>query len=155
MRGETMLAGWKNMHPEVHYGKELVDLYEHIDDPVYLKKQETFASWYENPINLPGRWYLQAITQLFRENRLAKGRFVGLGRPLSLKDITCPVYLLAGEGDDITPKEQVFEAEPLLGTPADRIEKKLVPGGHIGLFMGSRTLKDTWPGIARWIAAVD
>src|SRR5271165_1844722 len=43
------------------------------DDPAYLKKEETFESWYENPIDLPGRWYLQAIVQLFKENRLAKG----------------------------------------------------------------------------------
>lgn len=101
---------------------------------------------------MPGRWYLQAVVQLFKENRLAKGAFVGLGRPLNLKDITCPVYLLAGEQDDITTKEQVFDADKYLGTQKDRIERKLVPGGHIGLFMGSRTLKDTWPEIAHWIS---
>jgi poly(3-hydroxyalkanoate) synthetase len=151
MRGKFMLDGWKNMHPEEHYIKQHVDLYEHIDDPVYLKKEEIFESWYENPIDLPGRWYLQAVVQLFKENRLAKGSFVGLGRRLNLKDIACPVYLLAGESDDITTKEQVFDAAKFLGTRKDRIESKLVPGGHIGLFMGSRTLKDTWPGIARWI----
>lgn len=151
MRGGMMLQGWKGMHPAEHYIKEHIDLYEHIDDPAYLSKEETFERWYENPIDLPGRWYLQAIVQLFKENRLAKGRFVGLGRRLSLKDIVCPVYLLAGEADDITTKEQVFDAENYLGTPKDKIERKLVPGGHIGLFMGSRTLKETWPGIARWI----
>jgi poly(3-hydroxybutyrate) depolymerase len=151
MRGEIMLRGWKNMHPEEHYIQNHVDLYEHIDDPVYLKKQETFESWYENPIDLPGRWYLQAIVQLFKENRFAKGTFVGLGRRLDLKDITCRVYLLAGASDDITTREQVFDAEKYLGTPRDGIQKQLVPGGHIGLFMGSRTLKETWPGIARWI----
>ena len=153
MRGKFMLEGWKNMHPEEHYIKQHIDLYEHIDDPAYIKKEEIFESWYENPIDLPGRWYLQAIVQLFKENRLAKGSFVGLGRRLNLRDITCPVYLLAGEADDITTSEQVFDAEKYLGTPKDRIEKKLVPGGHIGLFMGSRTLKETWPGIARWIAS--
>jgi hypothetical protein len=42
----------------------------------------------------------------------------------------------------------------LLGTPNDRIQKKLVPGGHIGLFMGSRTLEETWPEIARWITGL-
>jgi poly(3-hydroxyalkanoate) synthetase len=151
MRGETMLRGWKNMNPEEHYIKSHIDLYEHINDPVYLKKEETFESWYENPIDLPGRWYLQAIVQLFKENRLAKGTFVGLGHRLNLKQITCPVYLLAGESDDITTREQVFDAEKHLGTPKDKIQKQLVPGGHIGLFMGSRTLKETWPGIARWI----
>lgn len=152
MSGELMLAGWKNMHPEEHYIKQHIDLYEHLDDPIYLSKEETFERWYENPIDLPGRWYLQAIVQLFKENRLAKGTFVGLGRRLNLNDITCPVYLLAGDADDITTREQVFDAEKYLGTPTDQIEKKLVPGGHIGLFMGSRTLKETWPEIARWIA---
>lgn len=154
MRGSIMLQGWKGMHPEQHYFRDHVDLYEHIDDPAYLAKTETFKSWYENPIDLPGRFYLQAIVQLFKENRLAKGRFVGLGRRLNLKTITCPAYLLAGEDDDITPKEQVFAAEELLGTPRNQITKALVPGGHIGLFMGNRTLKTSWPAIARWIAAV-
>ena len=107
-----------------------------------MKKEETFESWYENPIDLPGRWYMQAITQLFKENRLAKGIFVALGRRLNLKDITCPTYLLAGETDDITTREQVFDAEKFLGTAKNKIEKKLVPGGHIGLFMGSRTLQE-------------
>ncbi|MBV8441687.1 MAG: alpha/beta fold hydrolase [Hyphomicrobiales bacterium] len=152
MRGKLMLAGWKNMHPEKHYVEEHFDLYEHMDDPGYRERVEVFDSWYEDPLDLPGRWYLQAIRQLFKENRLAKGEFVGLGRRLNLKAIVCPVYLLAGESDDITTSEQVFAAENLVGTPKSRIEKKLAPGGHIGLFMGSRTLKETWPTIARWLA---
>ena len=115
------------------------------------EKEETFRSWFENPIDLPGRWYLQAITQLFKENRLAKGTFVGLGRRLDLRHVSCPVYLLAGESDDITKPEQVFNAEHLIGTPSNKVEKRLVPGGHIGLFMGSRTLEQAWPDIARWI----
>jgi poly(3-hydroxyalkanoate) synthetase len=76
---------------------------------------------------LPGRWYLQVIKQLFKENRLAKGEFVALGRKLNLRDIK------------------------YLGTPRDRIVQKTVPGGHIGLFMGARTLKEYWPSIAQWI----
>ena len=115
-------------------------------------RAETFESWYENPIDLPGRWYLQVIKQLFKEKRFAKGTFVGLGRCLNLKDVTCPVYMLAGKSDDITSTEQVFNAANYLGTPQDKIARQLVPGGHIGLFMGSRTLKTAWPEIARWIA---
>ncbi|MGA8652214.1 MAG: alpha/beta fold hydrolase [Xanthobacteraceae bacterium] len=125
MKGKFMLQGWKNMHPAQHYIQDQIDLYEHIDDPVYLAKEETFGSWYENPIDLPGRWYLQIIRQLFKENRLARGTFVALGRQLNLRDIVCPAYLLAGDTDDITTKEQVFDAEKYLGTPKQRIEKKL------------------------------
>lgn len=50
-------------------------------------------------------------------------------------------------------REQVFDAEKYLGTPPDQIEKKLVPGGHIGLFTWSRTLQEAWPGIATCSAA--
>ena len=153
MKGKFMLQGWKNMHPEQHYIQDHIDLYEHIDDPAYLAKEETFESWYENPIDLPGRWYLQVIKQLFKENQLAKGEFVGLGRKLSLRNITCPAYLLAGASDDITTPEQVLDAAKYLGTPRDRIVQKTVPGGHIGLFMGTHTLKEHWPHIAQWIAA--
>ncbi|HEX4585455.1 MAG TPA: alpha/beta fold hydrolase [Burkholderiaceae bacterium] len=151
MRGRVMLRGWKNMHPDEQYLDKYVRLYQHIDDPDYLSKTEAFSSWYENTIDLPGRWYLQAIIELFKENRLAEGRFVGLGKRLSLSSIRCPVYLLAGESDDITPKEQVFAAEKLVGTPAADIAKAMVPGGHIGLFMGSKALKTNWPQIAKWI----
>ncbi len=151
MRGRFMLEGWKNMHPEAQYIDKYLRLYEHINDPDYVSKTETFERWYENPIDLPGRWYLQAVTQLFGENRLAKGKFVGLGRRLSLRDIRCPLYLLAGDADDITPKEQVFAAEQLVGTPRSKIAKATAPGGHIGLFMGAGTLREHWPEIARWI----
>jgi len=153
MLGKLMLAGWKNMHPEKQYLEKYIDLFEHIEDKSYIKRTERFERWYENPIDLPGRYYLQAIKELFKENRLAKGRFVALGRRLDLKDITAPLYLLAGDADDITTKEQVFNAERLVGTPANKVTKKLTPGGHIGLFMGSDALKNVWPEIGAWIAA--
>ncbi|MBW8639546.1 alpha/beta fold hydrolase [Hoeflea sp. WL0058] len=153
MLGQFMLAGWKNMHPARQYVEKYIDLYAHIEDRNYVERTERFESWYENPVDLPGRYYLQAIELLFKENRFARGEFVGLGQTLKLSDISCPAFLLAGESDDITTREQVFAASELLGAPAGDIEQKLVPGGHIGLFMGSHTLEDAWPGIADWIKA--
>lgn len=151
LKGEFMLEGFKSMHPEKQYVEKFADLYEHIDDPKYVKRFETFERWYEYTVDLPGRWYLQVIKELFKENRLFKGKFVGLGKRLRLRDIRCPVYLLAGEKDDITPKEQVFNAEKRLGTPKNRVVKDIAAGGHIGLFMGSTPLRENWPKIAKWI----
>jgi poly(3-hydroxybutyrate) depolymerase len=47
----------------------------------------------------------------------------------------------------------VFDAEKLIGTPSSAVVKKVAPGGHIGLFMGRRTLAETWPDIGQWIKA--
>lgn len=151
MLGRYMLAGWKNMHPDKQYVEKYIDLYQHIEDRNYIARTEQFERWYESPLNLPGRYYLQAIGDLFKANKFAKGEFKGLGKLLSLKDIRIPLYLLAGESDDITTREQVFNAEALVGTPPEHIRKKLTPGGHIGLFMGTNTLKNVWPEIAEWI----
>jgi len=150
MPGRFMLAGWKSMHPEQQY-VEYLDLYTHIEDRNYVERTEEFERWYENPVDLPGTFYLQAVEQLFKENRLAKGRFSALGRKVELHDITVPLYLVAGERDDITPRDQVFRAESLVGTPEDAIAKTLAPGGHIGLFMSRRSLAEVWPAIGRWI----
>jgi poly(3-hydroxybutyrate) depolymerase len=154
MRGHVMNAGWKSMHPEKQWMKYL-ELYKHIEDKGFIQRTQTFESWYEHPIDLPGAFFLQTVQQLFKENRFVRGEFVALNQRLSLKEITCPVYLMAGKGDDITPVEQVFRAERYLGTPKDQIVKVLAPGGHIGLFMGTQTLAEYWPRVAHWIRAVE
>ncbi|MEM2099862.1 MAG: alpha/beta fold hydrolase [Thermoproteota archaeon] len=151
LKGEFMLRGFKNMHPGKQYIEKYVELYKSIDDKEYLKKFEKFESWYEYTIDLPGRFYLQVVKELFKENRLVKGEFIGLGKRLDLKDIKCPVYLLAGERDDITPVEQVLDAEKYLGTDKKNIKKDIADGGHIGLFMGHQPLEENWPKIVKWI----
>jgi len=151
LKGAFMLEGFKNLHPVKQYVEKFAELYDNVEDPTYVERFETFERWYEYTIDLPGRWYLQAIQQLFKENRLAKGSFVALGRQISLASIVCPTYLLAGAKDDITPSEQVFAAESLLGTPPSLIRKDVAPGGHIGLFMGRNVLQTNWTEIANWL----
>jgi poly(3-hydroxybutyrate) depolymerase len=116
----------------------------------YTLDMETF----DTPYGIVYMRILQAIRLLFKENRFARGEFAGLGQRLSLKSVTCPAYLFAGKADDIATKEQVFAAEHRWGTPGTNIRKSLVPGGHIGLCMRARTLKEAWPRISRWIGEV-
>jgi len=153
MRGDLVLAGYKSIHPEVQYLKKYVSLYMDINKPQCVRMFETFERWYEHTIDLPGKWYLQVVKELFRENRFFKGEFIGLGKRLSLGDIKCPVYLLAGERDELTPKEQVFNAEERLGTKKSEIVKDIANGGHIGLFMARVPLAENWPKIIEWIKA--
>jgi poly(3-hydroxyalkanoate) synthetase len=150
LKGAYMLEGFKNMHPADQYLGKFVQLYEHVEDPSYVERFNQFERWYECTLDLPGAWYLQVIQELFKENRLARGQFLGLGKTLDLKAVTCPTYLLAGSTDDITPAAQVFAAETLLGSKD--IRKTLIEGGHIGLFMGHKVLQQDWPSIAHWLA---
>ena len=106
MLGKTMLAGWKDMHPGQQFMGKYIDLFAHIEDKSYIQRTEHFERWYENPIDLPGVYYLQAIKLLFKENQFAKGKFVGLGRKLDLQHIKVPTYLLAGNLTTSPPRSK-------------------------------------------------
>ncbi len=155
LKGSYMLEGFKSMNAEKQYVEKYVELYEHIDDPDYVKRTENFERWYEYTINLPGKWYLQVVRQLFHDNLFVKGKFTGLGRTLDPRDIKCPLYLLAGEKDEITPREQVFNAEKYFGTHKNHVVTALAKGGHIGLFMGNAALEHNWTKIAAWLGRQD
>jgi poly(3-hydroxyalkanoate) synthetase len=151
LRGAYMLEGFKSLNPDKEFIGKYVDLYDHIDDPSFVKRTENFERWYEYTLNLPGRWYMQVIRDLFKENLFIKEQFMGLGKRLNAKEIVCPLYLLAGDHDDVTPKEQVFAAESYYGTKSEKIQKDMSKSGHVGLFMGISTLTENWPKVASWL----
>ena len=65
-------------------------------------------------------------------------------RPVSLGAIRCPVALLGGAKDHITPPEQVFALADHVGADPADVTTRLVRGGHLGLFMGHDALATAW-----------
>ncbi len=101
---------------------------------------------------MPGPYHREVFHWLYRENRLATGRFWALGRRIDPSRIEHPLFLLAGERDDIAPPAQVFAAAALVGARESDIETALAPCGHLALFMGRRTAETQWPRIAKWLS---
>lgn len=114
---------------------------------------ERFVRWHDETVDLPGTYYLQVVHWIYRENRIANGTFVALGRPVRLGDVKIPVFLLAGGDDEIVPSPQALATASRLGTPATQIERAVVPSSHLGLYLGSQTLAIAWPRIAGWLQA--
>lgn len=109
-----------------------------------------FQRWDRRPIDLPGPYYREVIKKLYRENLLARGAFSALGKAIGRHELDRAAFLLVGERDGIAPPAQAFAAEAIV---AGKVEKALAPCGHLALFMGRRTLAESWPRIARWLRA--
>ena len=92
----------------------------------------------------PGVMYLWAVKHLFIGNELVRGTLAIEGRPVRLEAITCPVNLIGGTEDHITPPAQVFALADHVGTPPAEVASILTPGGHLGLFMGHEALRTSW-----------
>jgi len=114
---------------------------------------ERFNDWNARTVDLPGVYFLQATEWLFRENRLARGCFPALGRNARLSDIEAPTFVLAAADDEIVALPQAVAAKSLCrGTS---VTVRVVPGRHLSLFMGRRTLGGAWRDIARWLGQGD
>jgi poly(3-hydroxybutyrate) depolymerase len=146
-RGRNQLTGFKLLEPGAEI-ERMMGLLANIRDPDYVTRHIDFTNWFEWTQDLPGAFYLWIIEHLFVHNELVRGVLVVGGRPVDLSAIECPIFLLAGTKDHITPPEQVWALGDLVSTPAQQIARELVDAGHLGLFMGRAALTRHWTSIA-------
>ena len=139
--GISNVAGAIAMHPAAHVAEHL-RVYAHVHDREYLDHFNDFYDWYFHPVNLPGKLYLWAVEHLFVKNEMFKGELEVAGQTVSLRSITCPVFLLGGEQDDITPWQQVRNMQHAVGSSL--VRWYLAPAGHIDLFIGCQSQAEYW-----------
>jgi poly(3-hydroxyalkanoate) synthetase len=114
---------------------------------------DRFERWDRATLDLPGTYYLEVTERVFRQNLIAAGRFVALGRRIDLAEVRVPVFLLAGVDDIVVPREQAFATAGLVGTRPAWLERASEPSGHLSLVMGRNALSHSWRRIARWLQA--
>jgi poly(3-hydroxyalkanoate) synthetase len=113
--------------------------------------QRRFEEWYDLTVDLPGTYYLQVVSWLYQQNRLATGNFVALGRKIDLARLYHPIFLLGASEDEVVAPEQLFATANRVGTPKESVVTVTEPCGHLSLFLGAETIKGTWPRIAGWL----
>jgi poly(3-hydroxyalkanoate) synthetase len=110
-----------------------------------------FRDWYDLTVDLPGTYYLQVVSWLYKENRLAEGHFVALGRRIDLSKLRHPIFMLGARDDNLVAPEQLFATANRVGTPKTQLEMATEPCGHLSLFLGAETIKRSWRRIASWL----
>ena len=116
-------------------------------DPAMMAR---FKAWNLRTIDLPGAYFMQAAEWIFRENRLARGRYIALGRPVALSSIAAPIFVLAAADDEVVSLAQATAVQFLCRQT--RVETRIEPGRHLSLFMGRKIVGAAWRDIGRWIA---
>lgn len=135
--------------------------------------------WNADVTNLPARWHLSYLTDLYRDNRLVVPGALSIGgTPIDLTRIETPAYIQAGKEDHIAPAASVWKLNTHLNGPVRFV---LAGSGHIAgvvnppsarkyqywtcdapaesldAFVASarETAGSWWPDWIEWIAAQD
>jgi poly(3-hydroxyalkanoate) synthetase len=151
-KGEHMINGFILIGPQNEIGRQ-VQLLANIDDPAHVARYQEFEDWFKHTQDIPGAFYLWIVRHLFRDNELIRGELRVGGERVDLRRIDCPLYLLAGTKDHITPPEQVWALDGATSTPRREVHRSLCTAGHLGLFMGREALRDHWRPMMASVAA--
>ena len=127
-------------------------LLAHLDDPRFVERYLDLKRWFEWTEDMPAAFSDWIIQQLFVSNRLISGGLEVGGRAVMLDAITCPLVLIAGTADHITPPEQVWALERYVSTPPAQVSRRSVEAGHLGLLIGHAALEEHWLPVMRSVA---
>ena len=129
-----------------------IDLLMNLWDREYVTQYQTMSTWFNKMHTYPGGIIQDFIVQVGVDNALAKGEvLLGDEKKALLDRINCSLLAIAGETDNIVSVEA---AKKVLDIVASKdVEFKLAPGGHAGVFAGSKSPDTTWTFAADWLAS--
>lgn len=84
-------------------------------------------AWNADGTRMPYRMHTEYLHKLFLHNELARNKLIIRGKPVSLADITVPIFALGTETDHVAPWKSVYKLQGLTNTELTFL---LTSGGH-------------------------
>ena len=136
------MSPWKSMTRHA-------DLFLHLYDQTWVDGHDALSAWTGNFIDYPGDAFRQLMDDFMTGNKLKDGRMRFGARTADLSRLRVPVLAFAGETDNVVRPEAVHELMSAVGS-ADK-EVRMAPGGHMGVFAGSRAPTAVWRPAVAWL----
>ena len=146
--GELLNAGFALLKPLLKTTK-YVSILNAVDKQEQLLNFLRMEQWIADSPSQAGECFRQFVKDLYQNNKLIKVSLELGGRAVKLANITMRLLNIYAQEDHLVPPEASIPLNELVGSS----DKSLTPfaGGHIGVFVGSRSQKELAPGIALWL----
>ena len=145
--GEMIDSAFSMLNPSMNI-KKYFGVMDSLEDEAKLLNFLRMEKWKADLPAIAGEMYRKYIKDLFRNNKLIKGTLELGGKKVDLKKMTVPYLNVYATDDTIIPNESTKAVMSKIGTK-DKSEIPF-PGGHIGVFVGSRSQKELAPSVAKW-----
>ncbi|TND07849.1 MAG: poly(R)-hydroxyalkanoic acid synthase subunit PhaC [Bacteroidetes bacterium] len=150
--GDFMNNGFALLKPMMKVNKFMgvVDTLQDKEKTMNFLRME---KWINDSPNQAGECFRQFLKDLYQENKLVKGELVVGGKKVNLENIMMPLLNIYAAEDHLVPPAATIPLNDHVGTKDKELYK--FPGGHIGVFVGSRTQKELGPAIHKFLSNRD
>jgi len=133
--------------------KKYIDMLEVLEDKDKLINFLRMEKWIFDSPGQAGECLRQFVKDLYQGNKLSKGELTLGNKTVNLKNITMPILNIYASADHLVPPAATKPFNDLVSS----IDKTLYEfkGGHIGVFVGSRSQKELAPAISKWLIERD
>jgi polyhydroxyalkanoate synthase len=147
--GDFMNVGFMMLKPFQLMVDKYVGLMENLDDPATVTNFVRMEKWiYDSPAQA-GEAFRKFIKDFYQENKLVKGELELGGRRVDLKNINMPLLNIYATEDHLVPPDSSTPLNDLVSSTDKQIYA--FPGGHIGLYVSSRSQKELAPAVSEWL----
>ena len=143
-----MQAGFKLLNPIGDMVK-YYNFIKHMHNDLFIENFFAMEAWVNDNVPFPGAAYRKYIKDLYQNNLLYQGLFEIDGKRVDLKKVTANHLSVAASEDNICPPQSAICVKELISSQDN--EAIVLPGGHMGVLVGGRALKTTWPRITDWL----
>jgi polyhydroxyalkanoate synthase len=151
--GEFMGSVFSMLTPVRSATKYNLDLLDVVDDEKKLLNFLRMEKWLADRPDHAGEAAKEWLQDLYQDNKLINNTWQLGGRQVDLANITMPVLNIFALNDHIIPPATSKGLDGKLGT--DDYTELGLPGGHIGLFVSTKSQGIVGDSIVEWLAKRD
>lgn len=150
--GDFLNVGFEILKPMMKLQKQQ-NLMNIIDDKEKLLNFLRMEKWINESPDQAGECFRQFMKDLYQQNKLVKGELVIKGKKVNLKNITCPLLNIYATEDHLVPPAATIPLNDLVGSKDKTLYS--FKGGHIGVFVGSKSQNELAPAVIEWMKKHD
>lgn len=150
--GDFLNQGFDMLKPMMKLQKQQT-LTNSLDDKDKLMNFLRMEKWISESPDQAGQCFKEFMKDLYQENKLIKGELEVGGKKVNLKNLTCNLLNIYATEDHLVPPAATIPLNDQVGSK----DKELYSfkGGHIGVFVGSKSQKELAPAVTSWLKKRD
>ena len=149
--GSFLNDGFEMLKPMMKIQKS-TGLLNSMTDKTKLLNFIRMEKWISASPDQAGACFLQFMEDLYQNNKLIYGELV-VGKKVDLKNLTMPLLNIYATQDHLVPPAATIPLNDYVGSKDKSIYQ--FEGGHIGVFVGSKSQKELTPAVATWLKERD